>query len=157
MALCRSRAETGLAGGRRRLPPHPPWTAFLCGGDTRLILSTDELVAFTSDERLPSFVAYTDLGPRSEEVRYLNPYLPSWPHSLEALALPFYQSVDLQQLSVFTSSRRNTNSVLLQRIRQYVVDIRYYMTLSLDLDALGSVNGAYFSNRSSNAISSVRG
>lgn len=64
---------------------------------------------------------------------------------LAALALPFYRHVNLQpQFSIPKLRRRQIDITTLQPIRQYVSDLRYYMTLSMHPRSLGSVLWSIF-------------
>lgn len=131
-----------------------PWAAF-CSGDVRFVISTDKPLNFTSHDRPPSSARATELliefcrlhglGPSNRIGRESEILSPPTAAFLAALALPFYHRVKLQpQFPVPKLCRRNIDITLLEPIRQYVADLRYYMTLSMHPRSLGSVIWSIF-------------
>jgi hypothetical protein len=131
-----------------------PWAAF-CPGDVRFIISTDGPVLFDVDEQPPNCARATELlielcrfyglgRPKhnSDNNEALSPYTAAF---LAALALPFYRHVGLQpQFPIPVLKRQSINGASLKPIRQYVADLRYYMTLSMHPRTLGSILWSIF-------------
>ena len=132
-----------------------PWSA-VCSGDVRFIVSTDKLVTFASKEQAPHSTRAAELlielcslyglGPSKRENGSSEPLSPPTAAFLAALALPFYRHVGLPpQFPMPTSlKKRSINGALLEPIRQYVTDLRYYMTLSMHPRSLGSAIWSIF-------------
>ncbi|KAI0430730.1 hypothetical protein F5Y09DRAFT_220431 [Xylaria sp. FL1042] len=129
----------------------PPWAAY-CSGDVQFVISTNKTVTFSNEELPPTSAQATDfliqlcvfygLGPKKGGPRNLPPATAAF---LAALALPFYRHVNLQpHFTIPTLKRRARDHGQLESIRQYVSDLPYYMTLSMDPRSLGSVLWSIF-------------
>lgn len=137
----------------------PPWAAF-CSGDARFVVASANDPAAFSNEPPPDSTQATELlielcvlyglfRPRTRPGEKLADIPPSTAAFLAALALPFYRNVDLTpQFPLPSLRRRSTNSAVLEptvsNLRQYVADLRYYMTLSMHPRSIGSVIWSIF-------------
>ncbi|KAF2962891.1 hypothetical protein GQX73_g10683 [Xylaria multiplex] len=133
----------------------PPWAAY-CSGDIHFTVSTNEAITFSPNEELPPTSAQATeflielcglygLGPEKGMHRSSEILLPATAAFLAALALPFYRHVNLQpQFTVPTLGNRTIDRAVLEPIHQYVVDLPYYMTLSMHPRSLGSVLWSIF-------------
>ncbi|KAH6988778.1 hypothetical protein BKA56DRAFT_574578 [Ilyonectria sp. MPI-CAGE-AT-0026] len=131
-----------------------PWAAF-CSGDAQFAISTDEVVTFAPKDRPPSSDKATELlielcslygfEPSRRKGGRFDSLSPVTAAFLAALALPFYRSVGLQpHFSTSTLRRRSIDQAELEPIRQYVADLRYYMTLSMHPMSVGSIIWSVF-------------
>ncbi|KAL2020761.1 hypothetical protein VTK56DRAFT_7959 [Thermocarpiscus australiensis] len=129
----------------------PPWAAF-CSGDASFIIVADGPVTISPNERAPTSTQATELlielcslyglENRRDRQSEISPPTAAF---LAALALPFYREASLQpQFPVPALRRRSTDSARFGYIRQYVDDLRYYMTLSMHLWSLGSIIWSIF-------------
>ncbi|KAI1822713.1 hypothetical protein F4861DRAFT_378629 [Xylaria intraflava] len=135
----------------------PPWASF-CAGDVQFVICTAQAISF-ADSRAPSsreameylteFVGLYSLGPEqpgdSDLHMSLAPYTAGL---LAALALPFYDMNGLQPRIPAAGLKSPTTSGLTPSMRrdieQYYSDIPYYMTLSMDPLAVGSMVWSIF-------------
>ncbi|KAL2176555.1 uncharacterized protein P884DRAFT_260573 [Thermothelomyces heterothallicus CBS 202.75] len=139
----------------------PPWAAF-CAGDRPLVVVTaDGPAGFVFKEPPPSSTEATELliefcrlyGLLKLEHKYkdqssnLPPPIAAF---LAALALPFYRNVGLQpQFPIASLGKpipQSTKSAehTISTVRQYVADLRYYMTLSMHPSSIGSIIWSIF-------------
>ncbi|KND91545.1 hypothetical protein TOPH_03868 [Tolypocladium ophioglossoides CBS 100239] len=142
-----------------------PWAAF-CSGDSRtrlsedpttgqFIISLDQPISFGSNVPPPTSDQATDflielctrdgLGPAKSSDGKAEVLSPPTAAFFAALAIPFYQHVKLRpQFPIPALKRRKIDPAQLEPLRQYVTDLRYYMTLSLHPRTLGSVIWSIF-------------
>lgn len=132
---------------------YPPWAAF-CGGDADCVIVTDAAMKCDFTGTPPSFVKATELliefcrlfglgvVPAETAAQPLAPYTAAF---YAALALPFGHFQGLRPQFPTPSLRRvNNHSYSFEPIDKYFDDLRYYMTLSIDPPAVGSVFWSIF-------------
>ncbi|KPM41886.1 hypothetical protein AK830_g4660 [Neonectria ditissima] len=131
-----------------------PWAAF-CSGSTQFSIFTDEDVPFSLNETPPSSSEATDLlielcslygfEPTRRYGDSRDPLPPVTAGFLAAMALPFYRFVNFQpQFFTSTLSKNPIDQMETGPIRQYVADLRYYMTLSMHPPSVGSIIWSMF-------------
>ncbi len=135
----------------------PPWASF-CSGPALFVIHSAQVVSFRNSrapssfeamEYLVEFIDLYELGPEQPWDNARQKLIaPCTAGFLAALALPFYNMNDLEpQLPVASLERPTTSrpKVSTRRdIEQYYNDLLYYMTLSLNPRAVGSMVWSIF-------------
>ncbi|KAI3326646.1 hypothetical protein HD806DRAFT_487786 [Xylariaceae sp. AK1471] len=135
----------------------PPWASF-CSGNTQFVISTARAISFANSttpssqeamEYLIEFVGLYRLGPEQSGGNDLQrPLAPYMAGLLAALALPFYEMNGLKpQLPACCLERPITPGLtpsMRRDMEQYYNDMLYYMTLSIDPVAVGSMVWSIF-------------
>ncbi|OIW26963.1 hypothetical protein CONLIGDRAFT_547286, partial [Coniochaeta ligniaria NRRL 30616] len=127
---------------------YPAWAASC---NAHFDIRTTNVVTMSRNERPPDSAQATELliefcslyglGPPGES----ESFSPATAAFLTALTLPFCRYVKLKpRFPVPSLTRCDVDRTLLHPIRQYVTDLRYYMTLSMDPLSVGSVIWSIF-------------
>ncbi|KAL2187929.1 hypothetical protein L209DRAFT_754112 [Thermothelomyces heterothallicus CBS 203.75] len=138
----------------------PPWAAFCSGDASFAVISADGPASFSPNDLPPDSTQaaellielcalYGLLGPDQDRKDQVSEVSPPTAAFFAALALPFYRDNDLQpRFSLpslgMPSIHRATLGPASIRIRQYVADLRYYMTLSMHPRSVGSIIWSIF-------------
>lgn len=152
--------KPGWAAKPLKGPDYTPW-ATLCPDDLQFTLYTDEPVEESQHERPPSsaeaavllveFCNLFGLGHRERRRgrprKNVSELLPVTAAFLAALALPFYRHLELEPQfprPTFQRKRQASHVNLDLIIGQYVKDLPYYMTLSMEPRSVGSTIWSIF-------------
>ncbi|EEU47589.1 uncharacterized protein NECHADRAFT_78166 [Fusarium vanettenii 77-13-4] len=132
---------------------YAPWTAFYSGGVEFTIIS-DEATTFTPNGQAPSSAEAIELlvelgclygfDSAQHSGRRNDPLSPIVAGFVAVLALPFYRVMELQPQFLAPTLRLNPTEVRPGPIRQYLADLRYYMTLSMHPMSVGSIIWSIF-------------
>ncbi|KAH7019358.1 hypothetical protein EDB80DRAFT_759635 [Ilyonectria destructans] len=131
-----------------------PWAAF-CSGNSQFAIFIDGALTFSLNESPPTSAKATKLlielctlygfKPSRRNSDSRGPLSPVTAGFLAALALAFYRAVDLEpQFFTSTLSKNLIDKMEIIPIRQYVADLRYYMTLSMHPGSVGSIIWSIF-------------
>ncbi|KAF5021097.1 hypothetical protein F66182_6886 [Fusarium sp. NRRL 66182] len=132
---------------------YAPWTAF-CSGGVEFAIISDEAITFTPNSQAPSSDEAVELlielgclygldSAQRGDGKH-DPLSPIVAGFVAVLALPFYRAMELQPQFLAPTLQLNLTEIRLDLIRQYVADLRYYMTLSMHPMSVGSIIWSIF-------------